>query len=50
LRQVGGFFRLPPTINTNRHNITEILLKVVLSTIILTYVIYSVLEKIFNYP
>jgi hypothetical protein len=36
LRQVGGFLRalwFPPPIKTDHHDITEILLKVVLSTI-----------------
>jgi len=39
LRQVGGFLhvlRLPPPIKTDRQDITEILLKVVLNTITLT--------------
>ena len=33
LRHVGGFLRFPPTINTDRHDATEILLKVALNTI-----------------
>jgi hypothetical protein len=33
LRLVGGFLRFPPTINTDRHNVTDILLKVALKTI-----------------
>jgi len=36
LRQIGGFLRVfwfPPQIKLNRHDITEILLKVVLNTI-----------------
>ena len=38
LRQVGGFllvFRFPPPVNSDRHDITEILLKVALNTITL---------------
>ena len=39
LRQIGGFLRVPPVSSTNindRHDITEILLKVALNTISLT--------------
>ena len=32
-RQVGGFLRFPPTNKTDRHDITEISLKVALNTI-----------------
>jgi len=35
LWQVGGFLRFPPPIKTDRHDVTEILLKVALNTIIL---------------
>ena len=40
LRQVGGFFPGTPVSSTNktdRHEITEILLKVALNTIVITY-------------
>ena len=43
LRQVGDFLwvlLLPPTIKYDRHDITEILLKVVLNTITLTLKFY----------
>jgi hypothetical protein len=33
MRQVGGYLRFSPPIKTDHHNITEILLKVVLNTI-----------------
>jgi hypothetical protein len=39
LQHVGGFLwvlRFPPPIKTDRHNVTEILLKVVLNTLTLT--------------
>jgi hypothetical protein len=41
LRQVSGFLWVPPPIKTDHHDITEILLKVVLSTITLTLTIYD---------
>ena len=36
LRQVGGFLQVSSTCKTDRHDITEILLKVALNTITLT--------------
>ena len=38
LRQVGGFARVSSTNSADRHDITEILLKVALNTITLTLV------------
>ena len=44
LRQDGGFLRvprIPPPIKTDRHDITEISLKVALNTITLTHTQYA---------
>ena len=43
LRLVGGFLRFPPTINTDRHDVTEMLLNVALKT---KQMIKSLLYKI----
>jgi hypothetical protein len=47
LRQVGGFLRFPSPIKSDRHDITEILLKVALNTLTLTQFIYRYV-KILN--
>ena len=41
LRHVGGFLRFPPTIKTDIHDITEILVKVALNTIKQKQTIYT---------
>jgi hypothetical protein len=49
LRQVGGFLRFPPLKKIDRHDITEILLKVALNIITLTTENCYRIEDIDNY-
>jgi hypothetical protein len=47
-RQVGGFLRVlqfPPPIQNDRHEITDLLLKVVLNTITLTLPIFEIYKE-----
>jgi hypothetical protein len=46
LRQVGGFLRVSSTNKTDRHGITEILLKVELNTINQTQLFFRMLKII----